>query len=353
MAQIKERARKNGKPGYFVRIRVKNHPVQTATFDRLTDARNWAQQIEAAMRDGRYSKTSESQKHSLSELLERYEKTVFPHKPKLAKEYKRNFNWWNSQIGHLKLSEITTADITECKDRLASEMTNRNTLRTPATVNRYLAALSSAMNVAVKEWQWIEDNPVMRVSKMKEPRGRTRFLSDKERTDLLEACRNSKNTQLYIAVVLALSTGARRMELWSLNWSDVDLERGMIILKETKNGEIRSIPLKGHALELMKEHSKVRRLDTQLIFPSKINPQVPLDFRAPFEKALEEAAVQDFRWHDLRHTCASYLAMQGASLTEIAAVLGHRSLNMVKRYSHVGDQHTASIVEQMNQKMFG
>ena len=127
----------------------------------------------------------------------------------------------------------------------------------------------------------------------------------------------------------------------------------IIILKETKNGEIRSIPLKGHALELMKEHSKVRRLDTQLIFPSKINPQVPLDFRAPFEKALEEAAVQDFRWHDLRHTCASYLAMQGASLTEIAAVLGHRSLNMVKRYSHVGDQHTASIVEQMNQKMFG
>ena len=143
------------------------------------------------------------------------------------------------------------------------------------------------------------------------------------------------------------------MEVWGLNWRDIDLQRGFIILLHTKNEDPRSIPLRGHALELLKEKSKVRRLDTDLLFPSKKNPRNPFDFRAPFVRALKEARIEDFRWHDLRHSCASYLAMEGVPMRTIAEILGHRTLQMVQRYTHLSPEHLAEAVGNMNRKIFG
>ena len=100
------------------------------------------------------------------------------------------------------------------------------------------------------------------------------------------------------------------------------------------------------------EHAKIRRLDTDLLFPGTLNKNKPIDLRTPFEKALKTAGINDFRWHDLRHCCASYLAMNGASLGEIAEVLGHKTLSMVKRYSHLSDSHVSGVVSRMNQKIF-
>jgi integrase len=154
-------------------------------------------------------------------------------------------------------------------------------------------------------------------------------------------------------VILAISTGARKTEIMSLRWKQVDLERGVITLYETKNGEIRALPLVSKALSLMKQRAKVRRIDTDLVFPSKYAPTQPIDLRLPFETALKTAGIVDFKWHDLRHTCASYLLMNGASLAEIAGVLGHKTLAMVKRYAHMSHAHTAKIVEKMNKKIFG
>ena len=113
-------------------------------------------------------------------------------------------------------------------------------------------------------------NPVRKITKPREPRGRVRFLSDEERHQLLEACQASRNPYLYTIVVLALATGARRGELLGLCWPDVDLKRGTLTFHETKNGERRAVPLTGQALTLMHQHAKVRRLDTALVFP---NPQ--------------------------------------------------------------------------------
>lgn len=237
--------------------------------------------------------------------------------------------------------------------QLAAEVTTRNKLRSPSTVVRYLAALSHAFTIAMKEWQWIEDSPMRRVIKPKEPRGRVRFLSDEERSRLLDECKKSDSEYLYIAVVLALSTGGRKMEIMSLNWTkNVDLNRGVITLHETKNGEKRVLPLTGHALELMKEHAKVRLVNCDLVFPSK-NLRAPIDLRTPFENALKRAKINDFKWHDLRHSCASYLAMNQASLAEIAEILGHKSLQMVKRYAHLSEAHTSKVVARMNDAIFG
>jgi integrase len=216
-----------------------------------------------------------------------------------------------------------------------------------------MAALSHCFTVAVNEWQWLEDSPTRKVKKPQEPRGRVRFLSDNERDRLLRACRDSDSRDLYLAVVLALSTGARRMEILSLHWNNVDFNRRVAVLEDTKNGERRVLPLAGSALELLRERSKVRRLDTDLVFPGRTRPPKPVDLRTPFETALERAGIEDFRWHDLRHSAASYLAMNGASLPEIAEVLGHKTLQMVKRYAHLSEAHTAGVVERMNERFLG
>ena len=226
-----------------------------------------------------------------------------------------------------------------------------------------MSALSHAFTVAVNEWGWLENSPMRKVKKPKEPRGRVRFLSDDEtydgklikgeRTRLLKACKQSNNAYLYPVVVLALSTGMRSGEIMELTWDAVDLHQGRITLHETKNGERRVVPLVSKALELLKNHAKIRRIDTPLLFPGKTKAHKPMDLRAPWLEALKAAQIDDFRFHDLRHSAASYLAMNGASLAEIAEVLGHKTLQMVKRYSHLSEAHTTSVVNRMNEQIFG
>jgi len=213
--------------------------------------------------------------------------------------------------------------------------------------------LSHAFTIAVSEWQWIDDTPMRKVKNPIEARGRVRFLDDNERAKLLAACKDSRNNRLYICVVLALATGMRQNELMSLKWTDVDLKNGVAILHETKNGERRRVPLSGLALELLRDYAKVRRIDTPLLFPSKTKPLQPFELKSSFNNALRKARIDNFHWHDLRHCTASYLAMNGASLAEIAEVLGHKTLSMVKRYAHLSDGHVSSVVASMNHKIFG
>jgi integrase len=245
----------------------------------------------------------------------------------------------------MALADVTPAVIVECRGTLAKD-------HAPATVARYLAALSHAFTVAVKEWGWVDDSPLRRVTKPKEPRGRVRFLADEERERLLDACRASDNPYIYPVVVLALSTGARKMEILKLMWRDADFQRQVITLHKTKNGERRVLPLTGHAWELIQHHAKVRRIDSPFVFPSR-NGQKGFDIRRAWESVRQQANIPDFRFHDLRHSAASYLAMNGASMAEIAEILGHKTLSMVKRYAHLSEAHTAGVVARMNKKIFG
>jgi len=366
MANIETRTAKDGSTSFRAKVRLKGYPAQSATFERVTDARKWVQQTEAAIREGRHFKTTESKRHTLGDMVDRYLREVMPTKRKSEHQQKPQLEWWKSQLGDYSLADITPPLIAQHRDKLANEPYAEATVgdkqvpryRGPSTVIRYMAALSHAFTIAVQEWQWVDDSPMRKVSKPTPPRGRVRYLSDNERQNLLDACEKSSNKDLYPALVLALSTGARRMEIMGMRWGQVDIARGFITLTETKNGEIRALPLASKALQLMTERSKVRRIDTDLVFPGKEpkrpgDPIKPIDLRAPFESALKQAKIDNFHWHDLRHTCASYLAMNGASLAEIAEVLGHKTLQMVKRYSHLSQAHTARVVTSMNEKMFG
>ena len=181
MATIQRRQRSSGEVRYRVQVRLKGFPAQSATFRTKTLAKQWAQDVESAIREGRHFTTRESKRHTLADLVDRYSRDYLPAK-RSGKDQARILEWWKKQVGVYPLADVTPPLIAEQRDKLARGRTNRGGRRGPGTVNRYLAYLSRAFTVAVREWQWIESNPVKRVSKLKEPRGRVRFLDDGERT---------------------------------------------------------------------------------------------------------------------------------------------------------------------------
>lgn len=347
MARIKTRTAIDGTARYTAEVRLKGYPAQTATFKHLTKAKKWVQDTESAIREGRHFKTAEAKKHTFADLVDRYIKSVLPnYNEKEQAERKSKLLWWRNKLGVYSLADVTPPLIVECRDSLGE-------IRAPATVVRYMAALSHAFTIAVNEWQWLDNNPAKKVKKPTEPDGRIRFLDDDERQRFLIACKESSSEYLYMCVILALSTGMRKSELMEMKWQDVNLKEGYLILHKTKNGTRRRVPLSGLGLSLLKEHAKIKRIDTLLLFPSASNPKKPIDLRSAFLYAMDRAEVKSFHWHDLRHCTASYLAMNGASLAEIAEVLGHKTLNMVKRYAHLSDGHVSNVVASMNAKIFG
>jgi integrase len=349
LATIERRLNQDGVEVFRVRVRRRGEVSRTATFPRKTDAKRWGNQLESEILSGRYFYQSESQRHTVQELIDRYLSDVLPGKAKKTqKDQRQQLSWWGAALGHLRIADLTPTLIVECKSRLGLE---KNSRRSSSTVKRYLAALSHVLVIGVREYGWLNENPMVKVSKPKEGRGRSRYLSDEERERLLAACRKSSCPYLFTIVVLAISTGARKSELTELKWGQIDFKNSRIQLNETKNGECRPLALVNPAYNLMRELAKVRRIDTQFVFPNDSGAK-SLDIRTAWEFALKRAKITDFRFHDLRHTCASYLAMDGASGPEIAAVLGHKTLAMVKRYAHIGDSHVAGVVEKMNNKIF-
>lgn len=344
--------RKEGKFGvtYDVQIRIRPYPPANQSFKKLTDAKRWAEKTEMEMRQGKYGTISESRKKTLTDAIVRYRKYVLPAVKKSRREH--ILDWWEKHLGHYVLQEITPALVTDIRDRLLhAELDGKN--RAVATVVKYLATLSHVLSMCVNEWQWLEVNPVMRVSKPSLPKGRNRFLDDIERERLLAECKNSKNPYLYLIVILAISTGMRRSEILNLAWSDIDFERERIILRETKNGEVRILPLVGLAHKLVKDLEIYRRMDSLLLFPGK-DPTKSIDFRSAWRGAVKNAGLKDFKLHDCRHSFASYCVMNGSSLNEVADLLGHKSYQSVtKRYCHLSDAYRKDVVVSMNEKIFG
>jgi integrase len=358
MASIRERIDSSGKKSYHVQIRIKGFPPQTQTFDNKTEGKHWASRIETEIRAGRYMPHAVSQRHTMRELLEDYKsKVLIPFKPKEARTQGPQIDWWIEKLGNYSLADITPAAIAKCRDELLTTPigTENKKLRAPATVIRYMAGLSQAFKVAVNEWQWMPESPMAKVSKPKVNNERLRHLSADEQTRLLDAAKLSANAYVHTILVLALSTGMRYSEIMTLRWGDVLIEDtdeiGLILLEKTKNGERRGVPLVRNAFAAIKSMrvahatSNNDQIDgTALLFPSEDDKSKPVEIRKAWETTIRRAAISDFRFHDLRHTAASYLAMEGATAPEIAEILGHKSLQMVKRYSHFTKAHISELM---------
>lgn len=352
MKGIDKRTHKDGTISYRARVRIKGHPVIIQSFSSKTLAMKWKRDTESAIERGAFSYERPGTRHTLSELIDRYIEKVLPTKPKNARNVRQHLLWWKQELGSYLLSDIKPNLIAQKRDDLLSSPTRKNSPRSPTTVVRYLASLSHAFSVAVRDWEWMQENPVLKISKPKISNERTRFLSDEERTRLINACQESESKGLYPVVILALSTGMRRGEILNLKWNDVDLDRGAILLQTTKNGERRFVPLVGMALDLLKSRHASPPTNS-LVFPAPHSQSKPIDIRSAWETALSKAGISNFRFHDLRHTAASYLAMNQASLLEIGTLLGHKTVQMTKRYAHLSNAHIYSTARTLNDKLSG
>jgi integrase len=352
---IQQRKNGDGTISFRAQVRLGGFPPQSETFRRRTDAKIWVEKTKTAIREGRHLVVNESKKHTLGALVDRHLESVERKSPHAYQKQRQILLWWKDQLGVRALSNLTPALIAEQRDALLAEnigTAKQPRHRSPATANRYLAALSKACTVAMREWHWLQDNPVARVQKERESPGRVRYLSPEEKDALLAACAKSPVPQLNLITMLALTTGMRRGEILGLRWPDIDLARGRIVLHKTKNNERRAVPIVPSVLVLLEKHAQVRHLHSDLVF-ARPDKSHAIDVDHSFQDAVRAAKVENFRFHDLRHTAASYLAMSGATTAEIAAVLGHKTLAMVKRYAHLSDQHTGAVVERMTRKFFG
>jgi integrase len=251
-------------------------------------------------------------------------------------EERRKLNFWADHLGHMFIINVTRMDIKQGLLSLPSKLSS-------ATINRYKASVSAVFSYACRTYD-LPDNPAKHISALPENNARTRFLSESERTLLLKACRHSEWPKLYLLVLLAITTGARKGELLNLKWSDINLERCTAHVATTKNGQPKVLPL---TLNVIKEINRFADSEYSLIFHSKIKPEQPFRFYKTWKKVLKEADIKDFRFHDLRHTTASYLAQSGATLLEIADVLGHKQISVTQRYAHLCIEHKSKLINEV------
>lgn len=364
MAVIRERISAGGRKSYHVQIRIKGFPPQTKTFPSKTMAKDWSSMVETELKSGRYMPRMEAQRHTVADLIERYRTEILIplKKPHMVRDQTKHLDWWSEKLGRYALSELNSSLIAQCRNQLLQEPNAAGKIRRPATVVRYMAVFSHALNVTVHEWGWLEASPMKGVKKPKVENERQRCLTKEECERVLTAATLSENRFLYLIVLLAISTGMRYSEIMNLRWKDVHIETGhetgLLLIEKTKNGERRALPLAGSAFDAMQvlnarirsEHAD-KLPANQLLFPSDTVPNKPVEIHKAWDTCRKRADLTDFRFHDLRHTAGSYLAMSGASTREIAEVLGHKTLHMVKRYSHLTQGHLVKVIVNMNKRI--
>ncbi|PIQ88729.1 MAG: hypothetical protein COV72_06610 [Candidatus Omnitrophica bacterium CG11_big_fil_rev_8_21_14_0_20_42_13] len=234
------------------------------------------------------------------------------------------------------LYEITPKDIERYKAESLKSVTK-------ATVNRVLNCLSSLYNRAI-EWGKAANNPMRTVKLFKAENKRLRYLEKEEIVKLLANCSN----HLRPIVIVALNTGMRKGEIFGLKWYDVDFERGIIHLLNTKNGEKREVPMNEQAKTAL---IKVRKHPQSAYIFSNKDGRPYTAVRKSFFTALKNAGIINFRFHDLRHTFASHLVMSGVDLNTVRELLGHKSLEMTLRYSHLSPDHKKRAVDILGKRM--
>ncbi len=296
----------------------------------------------------------EANNHKVSEAIKEFREVYLPKKSKSTQEgYNKALDHWESFFGNKKLGDINDDLI----------LTGRKLLESPnrsdSTLNRYVAAFSSMFKYCIEDIKWcgiyeIKDgkkkkvgnmiNPCSTVKAKEEPESRVRFLKPSEAKDLLLAC----TPELRDAVMLSLLTGARKKEIWELRFDAVNFEKQTISFWKTKNGKPRTVPINGEGFDILKHRFKNRPDGNEWVFPSSSGSDKkgtkkfldkPKSFEKAWDNALEKSDLEDFRYHDLRHTAASYMVMEGVTLSAVCEILGHSDISQTYKYAHLAPSH--------------
>ena len=312
--------RKRGPYQWQAQIRKAGYPQQSKTFESRAEAEAWGRALESEMDRGVFVSRTEAEQTTLGEGLERYLREVTPTKKGADQEEGKIRRWQARDLARRPLASIRGADLAAFRDQRLAEG------RSPYTVKHDLDVISHLFTVAVREWGMESlRNPVSYIRKPKLPQGRDRRLRGDEESRLLDAA----DTPYREVITLAIETAMRAGELRSLKWSNIDLEARTALLPDTKNGERRTVPLSSRAVEVL--GSLAPHADGDDLFPNMTTANLSYRFRT----LCRNVGVEGLRFHDLRHEATSRLFELGLNPMEVAAITGHKTLAMLKRYTHL------------------
>jgi integrase len=323
MASIRQRS-----GTWQARVLREGYPAEVKSFATRGEAQRWARQIEGAMDSGGYRARCDADKLLLSDALLRYAEEVSPTKRGYRDEVIRINALKRAKMAAYSMAKLSPAIVAAFRDERLNGVG-------AGAVIRDLSLLSSVINHARREWGVTVNNPCLLVKKPPTPAGRRRVLSADEERRLLAAVTpiGRRNPEMLPLVQLALQTAMRRGELLALRWEHVDLEGQTAYLPTSKNGHPRIVPLSSIAVDVLA--SLTNGLDGTVF---SIAAQT---VAAAFTKATVRANIKGFRFHDLRHSATSRMADKLPNVIELAAVTGHRSIQMLKRYYHPNVQALA------------
>lgn len=327
MAYIKKL--KSGK--YYVQIRKRNQPTAYKTFIELKLARKWAKSVEVQIDKGIYNDLSEAQSTTLKELIIKYrDEIAIAHKARRSTSYKLNY-LSRQKIATKTLTQIKSKDLWDLKEHLELE-----DLATK-TINIYIQLLQQVWNTAKRRWSITlpAQSPFELITLDKVNNARDEILTTEEYQKLLEAAVHSKLVQLRDLIEFGYETAARISEILKLSRNDVDLNNKLAMLRNTKNGEDRTIPLTDKAIEILKRNPFGDRFfkcgyDSVLFY---------------FRQARKRAGIPKFVFHSLRACAITNMLLRGMKVEEVATISGHKSWSMLKRYTRI---RAADLVEKVN-----
>jgi len=326
---------------YWFSIQYQGKRIQRSL---KTDNKKLAERIYAKVLceivEGRYYETVKARQYTFDEMMGRFMKEyAVQREVSTQKRYLSSFRNLNKHFKGMRLSDITPKVIASYMELRKSEGV------APATINRDLALLSKAFNLAIKQWEWCKINPCSQVQRERENNKIDRWLTEEEEKKLLEGAKGYLNGQLVDIIILALNTGMRQSEILNLRWQDVDLFRKIITVRKTKNKVPKVIPLNQSAYKLLLRRNKVVNMPGY-VFATRNGTRISKrNLHREFVNALKKAEITNFRFHDLRHTFATRLVQSGIDLYSVARLLGHRDITTTQRYAHHSPESLRSSVE--------
>ena len=316
--------------GWQAKIRKKGHPVQTKVFRTKADAQAWARSVENEMDRGVFVSRKEAENTTLAEALDRYSKEVSALKKGAIQEISIIGKVKESPLSHMYLAAIQGKDIAKYRDAMLADSYS------PITIKRRLSIISHLFTVADKEWGMDGlSNPVQRVSVQKPNNARNRRLVGDEEERLLVAAQEY-GAPLPSIIRFAMETAMRRGEIATMLWRHVDMRACVLLVPDSKTGDPRRVPLSSRALAVL--DALPRRMDGE-VWGVRAD-----SITQAFDRVCKRATIEDLRFHDLRHEATSRLFEKGLNPMQVAAITGHKTLQMLKRYTHLRAEDLAKML---------
>ena len=340
---------KRGDYQYRVQIRRKGYPIVYKTFNYLVDAESWARMVESEMDRGIFLSRSEAESTTIEEIANRYIEEVSPHKKNHVEDI-RLMKVVIRKFGSFYIAGMQSKMIVEWREELKSKgLAN-------STINHHLNTLSGLLEQAIKEWGYVMPmNPSRLVKRMPEGKSRDRRILPEEEKRILEECDLSANKYVGLIYRFAIETTMRQGEIFSLTWQNIDFKNKVALLEDTKNGDSRSVALSNKAIAVLNTLEKKTR---GAVFPCN-QQAIATCFRGIIRRALakylhdckksstepEKGFLENLRLHDARHEATSRLFEKNLNIMEVSSMTGHKSLQMLKRYTHM---QAANVAKKLN-----